>query len=198
MSSSSLTGRWIGHYLQLGKEYPIAADLLETEGRLSGFMYDGQPDRDYSISQVAAEAGLPPGEDEVIEAKLRAIDPAAPPGTIRYVSRLPPNSVVRGRRTGQGVYFLKTYQGTSFGGYQVGNQLFGVRKADHEVHYEGQLSPDGLGIEGRWWINADPVHATPRTEGLFRLRRSEVVQPHSTQPPPGAQEGKRPWWKLWS
>jgi hypothetical protein len=137
MSSTPLTGRWIGHYLQGGQEYPISADLREAAERLSGFMYDGQPDREYSVFQAAAEAGLPPGEDEQIEAKLREAVPEGATGPIRYVSHLPPNSILLGRRTGQSVTFLKTYQGVSFGGYRVGNQLVGMRKADHEVHYEG-------------------------------------------------------------
>ena len=189
MSSMNLSDRWIGYYLQRGEECPIAADFFEAEERLSGFMYDGQPDRDYSIGEATAEAGLPPGEDEQIEAKLREMVPDAPASPIRYVSHLPPNSSLQGRRTGQTVYFLKTYQGTSFGGYQIGNQLLGIQKASHKVHYEGQLSPDGLVIEGRWWIDSDPVSATPQTEGLFHLRRAEAgaipfAQPALRSAPP--------------
>jgi hypothetical protein len=198
MSSPNLTGRWTGCYVQHGEEHPITADFLEAGGRLSGFMYDGRPDRDYSVWQAAAEAGLPPGADEQIEAKLREMVPGAPAGPIRYVSRLPPNSTLQGRRTGQGVYFLKTYQGTSFGGYQVGSHLLGIRKAGHDVHYEGRFSPDGLAIEGRWWIDADPADGTPGAEGLFRLRRSEGSEATSAQPAPVPEAGKakRPWWRF--
>src|SRR5262245_42161614 len=137
--STNVTGRWVGHYLQRGEEHPITADLLEVDGRLSGFMYDGQPDRDYSVFQAAAEAGLPPGADEQIEARLREMVPDAAPGPVRYVSHLPHNSILQGRRTGRTVSFLKTYQGTAFGGYQVGDRLVGVQTVDHAVHYEGQL-----------------------------------------------------------
>jgi hypothetical protein len=198
MSSTPLTGRWIGHYLQQGQEYPITADFHEAAERLSGFMYDGQPDREYSVMQATAEAGLPPGADEQIEAKLREMVPDVASGPIRYVSHLPPNSILRGRRTGQTIYFLKTYQGTSFGGYRVGGNLLGIRKADHEVHYEGQLSPDGLVIEGRWWIDADPAARTPQTEGLFHLRRTEASDTSSAQPPPVSEKEKRPWWRFWA
>jgi hypothetical protein len=197
MSSTSLTGRWIGHYLQQDKEYPITADFLEAGERLSGFMYDGQPDREYSVWQAATEAGLPPGADEQIEAKLREMVPDAPAGPIRFVSHLPPNSTLQGRRTGQTVYFLKTYQGTSFGGYRVGEHLVGIQEADHAVHYEGQLSPDGLVIEGRWWIAADPVKETPHTEGLFQLRRSDTGENPSAPSQPVLEKEKRSWWKFW-
>jgi hypothetical protein len=194
MSSTKLTGRWIGHYHQSSEEYPITADFLEAEEHLSGFMYDGKPDRDYSVFQIASEAGLPPGADEQIEAQLRQRVPDAPAAPIRYVTRLPPNSILRGRRTGETISFLKAYQGTAVSGYQVGNQLVGIRKAGHEVHYEGRLSPDGLVIEGRWWIDADPDHATPMCEGLFHLRRSDAAEP-----PDGQEEKtKRPWWRFWS
>jgi hypothetical protein len=113
------------------------------------------------------------GTDEQIEAKLRQMVPAVRGAPIRYVSHLPTHSALEGRRTGQTVFFLKTYQGTSFGGYKVGDQLVGIQKDGHAVHYEGQLSPDGLVIEGRWWIDADPAYATRRTESTFLLRRWE-------------------------
>jgi hypothetical protein len=198
MSSPDLTGRWIGHYLQQGREYPITADFRETSERLCGFMYDGQPDREYSVFQATADAGLPPGADEQIEAKIREMVGDEAPGPIRYVSHLPPNSTLQGRRTGQTVSFLKSYQGTSFGGYRVGDHLVGVRKAGHEVHYEGRLSSDGLVIEGQWWIDADPAAGTPRTEGLFHLRHSEAGEPPSEPPAPGSEKEKRPWWRFWS
>ena len=198
MASTHLTGRWVGHYLQQGQEYPITADFREAGESLSGFMYDGQPDRESSVFQATAEAGLPPGADEQIEAKLREMVPDVAPGPIRYVSHLPPNSILRGRRTGQTVRFLKTYQGTSFGGYRVGDHLLGYREADHEVHYEGQLSSDGLVIEGRWWIDADPEAGTPQTEGLFHLRRSEASEAPAAPQPPVPEKEKRPWWRFWS
>jgi hypothetical protein len=198
MSSANLTGRWIGHYLQRGEKSPITADLLETGESLSGFMYDGKPDRDYLVFEVAADAGLPPGSDEQIESKLREMVPDASGGPIRYVSHLPANSILRGRRTGRTVYFLKTYQGTSFGGYKVGDQLFGVEKVDHEVNYEGQLSADGLVLEGRWWIDADPAQGTPMTEGLFQLCKAEAGEAPSPQPASGSIPEKRPWWRFWS
>jgi hypothetical protein len=198
MASTNLTGRWIGYYVQRGEQYPISADFLEAGEHLSGFMHDGQPDRDCSVFEAAAEAGLPPGMDEQIEAKLREMVPGAPVSPIRYVTHLPTNSILRGRRSGQTVSLLKSYQGTSFGGYQVGNQLVGIRKADHEVHYEGQLSPDGMVIEGRWWIDADPVHEIPITEGQFQLRRSQASEPPLVQRDSVSEKKTQPWWRFWT
>jgi hypothetical protein len=198
MSSLILTGRWSGHYLQRGAEFPITADILETGERLSGFMYDGQPDRAYSVSEAVAEAGLSPETEEQIEAKLREMVPDAPAGPIRCVSHLPPNSILRGQRTGQTVHFLKSYLGASFGGYQVGDRLVGIQKDGHQVHYEGELSPDGLILEGRWWIDPDPVDGTPGTEGLFHLHRTEAGESRSAKAVPRAGEKKPPWWKFWT
>lgn len=198
MSSTILTGRWIGHYLQQGKAFPIAADLLQTEDRLSGFMYDGHPNRSYSVSEAIAEAGLPSETADQIEAQIREQVPDAPAGPVRYVLQLPPNSILRGRRMAQTVYFLKSYQGIAFGGYQVGDHLIGIRNADHEVHYEGQLSPDGLVLEGRWRIDANPKNGTPLTEGLFSLRRSEERESGCAELTPEAKNKKRPWWKFWA
>jgi hypothetical protein len=198
MSRLSMTGRWSGHYVQQGKESPITADFLEANGRLSGFMYDGRPDNDYSLWEVAAEAGLPPGADEQIGARLREMVPDAPAGPIRYVSHLPANSTLQGKREGQVVYFLKSYQGASFGGYQVGNRLVGVQNAGHQVHYEGRLSADGVALEGRWRIDPNPQRGTPGNEGLFRLCRAGAVQDRPGAASPAAEEEKRPWWRFWS
>jgi hypothetical protein len=160
-------------------------------------MRDGHPDRECSAFEAACEAGLPPGADEQIEAQLRAMVPDAPAGPIRYVSHLPRASVLEGRRRGPTVRFLKTYQGTSFGGYKVGDKLVGVQKDGHAVHYEGQLSPDGLVLEGRWSIDPDPTFGTPRAEGLFTLRRLEEGEPAS-EAHAAEEGGKRSWWKFWS
>jgi hypothetical protein len=159
-------------------------------------MCDGHPDNEYSLFEVAHEAGLPPGADEQIEAKLREALPDAPPGPIRYVSHLPSGSVLEGRRKGQVVYFLKTYRGTTFSGYKAGDQLLGVQKEGHAVHYEGRLSRDGLVIDGRWWIEADPAYGSRRTEGLFSLRRQG--QPPDRGQAPTAERADRPWWRFWS
>jgi hypothetical protein len=198
MSRLSMTGRWSGCYLQRGRESPITADFLQEGEQLSGFMYDGQPDHDYSLWEVACEAGLPPGADEQIEARLREMVPDAPAGPIRYVSHLPANSTLKGSRRGRAVHFLKSYQGVSFSGCQVGDRLVGVENANHQVHYEGQLSPDGATLEGRWWIDPDPESGDPRTEGLFHLRRAAGGEGRPEPASPAAEEKRRPWWKLWA
>jgi hypothetical protein len=172
-STSDLTGRWTGHYLQQGREYPITAHFTQDGEHLSGTMHDGHPDRESAFFEATAEAGLPPGADEQIEAQLRELVPDAPAGPIRYVSHLPTESVLEGRCDGRTVSFLKTYEGTSFGGYKVGERLVGTHKEGHAVHYEGRLSPDGLLIEGWWWIDPEAEHGTRRTEGYFTLRREE-------------------------
>ena len=68
------TSRWIGHYDQRGKEYPVSADLVQDGANLAGSMRDGQPDRDcVASSGHTVEAGLPPGSaDEQIDARTSA------------------------------------------------------------------------------------------------------------------------------
>jgi hypothetical protein len=160
-------------------------------------MRDGHPDNEYSLFEVAFEAGLPPGADEQIDANVREMVPGAPAGPIRYVSHLPTDSVLKGRRMGKTVYFLKTYQGTSFGGFKVGDQVLGRENAGHAVHYEGQLSSDGHVIEGQWWIDPDPAYGARRTEGLFALRRSEADRTSSEEPAPTSEGEDRRWWRFW-
>jgi hypothetical protein len=197
-SPVDLTGRWVGHYLQHDRERPITADLIQSGERLAGAMCDGHLHSEHSLFEIAQEAGLPPGADEQIEANLREALPDAPAGPIRYVRHLPPESVLEGRCKGPVVSFLKTYQGTCFDGYQVGEQLLGMEKAGHAVHYEGRLTPDGRTIDGRWWIEADPEEGTGRTEGYFTLRRGPGDQPSFREQTPAPVRPHRPWWRFWS
>lgn len=176
-SHLDLSGRWIGHYWQGGHEHPITADLVQNEQRLSGSMFDGKPDRDCSLFEATHEAGLPPGADEQITARLREVLGDAPVAPIRSVSHLPSDSVLEGWRKGGVVYLLKTYRGTSFSGFKIGDRLLGIEREGHKVHYEGNISPDGLLIDGRWWIDADPARGVHRTQGLFVLRRGQEDQP---------------------
>jgi hypothetical protein len=168
---ANLTGRWIGRYEQSEHARPISAVLVQEGDNLSGSMRDGEPDRDSSLFEFAAEAGLPPGTDERIDAKLREMLPDAPAGPIRYVSHLPPDSHLEGRLSGRVVTFAKTYMGMSFSGYQVGDKVVGTQSEGHTVQYEGVLSSDGTKIEGRWWIDPDPALGTQRVAGTFTLRR---------------------------
>lgn len=173
-TTASVAGRWLGHYLQRGLERPITAELRQIGELLSGTMCDGHQDEECSLFEMAQGAGFPPGADEQIEKQVREALPDAPPGPIRFVAHLPADSILKGRCKASGVYFLKTYQGTSYSGYKAGDQLLGAQTDGHAVHYEGRLSTDGQVIEGRWWIDADPEAFTLRTEGHFVLRRQPI------------------------
>jgi hypothetical protein len=171
MASDNVTGHWTGHYLQRDEQRPITADLIQTGDRLTGTMSDGHTDQESTLFDLALAAGLPPGSDEQLELKIRGAFPKTPIGPVRYVSHLPSNSLLEGRCKNQVISFIKTYQGACFSGYRAGDQVIGVEKDGHAVHYEGRFSADGLEIDGRWWIDADREHGAPRTEGLFSLRR---------------------------
>jgi hypothetical protein len=187
-SNGDLTGRWLGHYLQHNHQRPITADFVQAGERLTGAMHDGHQDMEFSLFEAALESGLPPGADEQMDANLRSQFPEKAAGPIRVVSHVPAASVLQGTRKADIVYFLKTYQGMSYSGFKSGNQMLGVQRDGHSVHYEGRLSSDGLTIDGRWWIDADPARGTGYAHGLFLLRRYEA---------PALKPARKPWWKFW-
>lgn len=193
MPSIDLTGLWLGHYFQRGQAHPISAWLNQDADHVTGSMRDGHPQQEFSVFEAAAEAGLAPGADEQIEARVKEMVPGAT-GPVRYVAHLPTDSALEGGLRGNTVSFLKTYQGPSFGGYRVGDQFVGMAHEGHSVHYEGTLSADGLVIDGLWWIDPDPPHTTRRTEGEFQLRREDGPP---TNPTRQAERPARPWWKRW-
>jgi hypothetical protein len=147
------------------------ADLAQAGGRLTGSMTDGETDIEQSVTEVALEANLPPGGDEQIVDRLRRLFPDAPATPIRYVAHLPSDSELQGWVKGAEVYFLKTYLGTHYGGYRIGDKLVGFQHAGHIVHYHGRVSSDGEEIEGKWSIDADPGRGSARAEGSFTLKR---------------------------
>jgi hypothetical protein len=166
-----LTGRWSGHYQQFGTPHPISAHLVQQGVRLSGSMRDGETNSERSVFEAAMEAGLPPGADEEIIARLREQYPDVPASApVRAVTSLPAESVLEGMVQGRQVYFLKTYQGEHFSGLRVGNRRVGRTVDRHEVHYQGKVNADGTVIEGNWWI--EPTQrGERRAEGSFQLKR---------------------------
>jgi hypothetical protein len=169
----NITGLWAGNYCQNGRSEPIEAELVQSHERLTGSMRDSATDKEYSVTELAREAGLPPGGDEQIVDRLRRIFPDAPATEIRYVTHLPPDSALEGWVKGLEIYFLKSYEGTHYGGYQIGDKLVGFEKESHVVHYAGRVRPDGREIEGKWWIENTPEDGRRRAEGSFTLRRQE-------------------------
>ena len=136
-------------------------------------MKDGVTDNEYSVTEVVLEAKLPPGGDEQIVDRLRRMFPDAPATEVRYVTHLPPDSVLEGSVTGFEVYFKKTYEGTHYGGYKIGDKLVGYQNDSHVVHYGGRVSGDGQEIAGKWWIEDTISHGPRLAEGSFTLRRQE-------------------------
>jgi hypothetical protein len=110
---------------------------------------------------------------------------------------LPPNSDLQGLVKGLEVYFLKTYLGTHYGGYQVGDKLVGFQHAAHAVHYGGRVSSDGEEIEGKWWIDATPGSGTRQTEGSFTLRRQEGDELSTEEVASSAAKRDRLSWRCW-
>jgi hypothetical protein len=172
----SVTGTWVGEYFQHDRPHAITAELVQSGEVLTGSMRDGEPDQEMSVTEVASGMGNTPGMDEQIVAKLREMFPEAPVAPVRYVSHLPPESTLEGWIRGPGLYFLKSYQGVSFGGFRLGDRVVGEEIEDPTVHYSGRVGPGGEEIEGRWWIDPTPEAGGRRTEGSFILRRRGDAQ----------------------
>jgi len=168
---ADLTGPWAGHYSQHGQEHCISADFTQQGEQLRGRMRDRDTVSEKSVFETALDAGLPPGADEQIERSLRELFPDVGGARVRATSQLPSDSVLVGHVEGRAVYFLKTYQGEHFVGYQVGGHRIGNVIKGHAVHYQGRLSQDGRTLEGRWWIEQDLAEGVGRAEGTFTLRR---------------------------
>jgi hypothetical protein len=168
---NDLSGYWEGEYYQQNSPHPISLELNQEGERLTGTMTDGETDKESSVFEATAAAGLPPGADEQIVARLAEMFPDTPPDSIRYITHLPSGSSVEGWFRDSTVYFLKTYEGVHFGGYKVGERVVGQVAENHSVHYKGNLSADGREIEGRWWIESEAGQGSARNEGSFLLRR---------------------------
>lgn len=164
-SICDLTGNWTGFYRQHDHVRPISAHLVQRGGVFAGTMNDGETSFEMSVTELAQEAALPPGADEVITARLREEVPEEK-GPIRVVSKLPPYSIIEGRIDGDRVEFTKTYQGEHFSGYRVGEKLVGVPRMNHQVRYHGTIAADV--IAGRWLISTGLGICA---EGEFELRR---------------------------
>ncbi len=172
MVSRQLTGDWEGYYTQSGKKHAISAALVQQGDRISGTMRDAETEFARSLFDAALQAGLPPGSDEMIDARLRQMYPESGRRPIRAKSRLPAGSQLDGFVQGDQVTFTKTYQGPHFVGYQIGDQEVGSERESHSVEYWGRISEDCSRIEGLWKIY-EPQSPKGFAEGTFRLTRAK-------------------------
>jgi hypothetical protein len=164
----NVTGTWQGHYEQCDRSCPIRATLVQEGTQITGSMEDLEIEFDRSIFEIAFYAGLPPGSDEQIDARLRKMFPDAGSAPIRYKSKLSSQSIIEGTVDGDMVRFVKKYQGDHYGCFVVGNREVGCTRPGHSVNYHGRVKDQGLHIEGTWTIlqpNSRPV------QGTFVLKR---------------------------
>jgi hypothetical protein len=170
--SNDLSGRWVGFYTQRGHERPMSAEWSQDGARLVGRMNDAETTFEASVSEVAMEAGLPPGADESIVAQVRSMAPTLSVLPVRAELIIPAESEVDGEVSGGAVRFCKRYRGPFFAGYRLGDAMrVGVTGQDQEVYFGGRLSPDGQRIEGRWRLPPAARNPLLRGEGEFVLRR---------------------------
>lgn len=170
-----LSGHWQGFYTRHDHPRPMTAEFDQDGDRLTGTMNDDCTLFDASVSDLVMEEALPPGTDEQIVERLRSMVPELPEGPVHAEVMLPHNSVVDGEVQGHTVRFLKTYQGTYFTGYRVGDLRIGMTSESHEVQYRGSVSLDGTEIEGRWYLEQVSIPGlSRRAEGGFWLRKRGI------------------------
>jgi hypothetical protein len=190
----NITGQWVGHYRQYGREHPISAEIVQKDERVTGVMSDGEPDSEQPLAQAAMEFGWQPGADEQVYERLRQLCPEAERLPIRTVTHLPTTSLLEGSVNGQHVHFVKTYQGESFLAFQVGEKRVGQVRQGHRVQYFGRLREDRRTIEGKWVI--PPSQPGERSmEGSFVLSREHgpIDSAAATASEPARAELSRSW-----
>ena len=91
-----------------------------------------------SVRDMALDSGLPPGADEQIVARVRAMCPGLDGVPVLAVVELTPFSILDGEAVGLVVRFDKVYQGEHFAGYRVGERRVGIRGSAQVMTYWGR------------------------------------------------------------
>jgi hypothetical protein len=169
------SGRWSGHYhhdapRHAGRTFPIHATLWHVRGRVEGVMSDEVTEFVYPLGKVIDQA----------ESNGRFVLPLFKGMILRHPdaivqTRLPTDSVLRGRLRGDVVTLTKTYEGpqsTRFGTAVATLASVIVRR--HRVHYSGVFDPARGVIEGTWEIPRRGLFGwlqRPLDTGTFYLAR---------------------------
>jgi hypothetical protein len=172
MSDSSLTGHWEGHYKNLGKEFPIRAELRQNGELLAGTMIDVLTGDRQPYSEVAAASDFPMLSERWCRMALlgfwgwlwRRQEP------VSIAWELPASATIDGVVRDGEVSFCKSYQGSARTTVEVADKSWELTLEDHRVMYEGRLASADL-IEGEWIIPPDPDRRIPSAFGAFVLRR---------------------------
>jgi hypothetical protein len=169
------SGRWSGHYhhdapRHAGRTFPIHATLRHVGGRIEGMMSDEVTEFAYPLGNVIDQ----------VESDGRAVLPLFKGMILRHPdtiveTRLPTDSVLRGRLRGDFVSFTKTYEGPKSTRYRtaVATLASSVRPG-HRVRYSGVFDPALGVIEGTWAIPRRGLFGRlqrPRDTGTFFLAR---------------------------
>src|SRR5262249_42168971 len=91
-----VSGRWLGHYPQHGREHGIAADLVQQGVTFTGTMSDHKTESERTLTQAAQEFGWVPGADEQVFEWVRQQIPEAEKLPVQAVSNMPEASLIEG------------------------------------------------------------------------------------------------------
>ncbi|MBI1325763.1 hypothetical protein GC170_21590 [bacterium] len=186
MDNCEISGRWVGHYVQNDRSWPIVAEFVLDRGKLTGVMVDVIQHHEYTFAQLREYFGA---TDESIDKAMAMIHehiPNAARDDVRYVCGNPGHSAIDGFVIDRNARFTKTYQGERVFGFRVNDRFLGFQGPNPPVHYDGRLNAGGDVIEGRWSMESDSDKGIVRLEGIFRLRRE--------RPRTGDANGPSPDW----
>jgi hypothetical protein len=154
MTESDIAGHWSGHYAHrvgpdVGRVFPIAADLECRSGRVTGTMTDEVTEirRSYKDAVNAVADRM----TDVALSQAYALIDQSPGATLE--TTLPRESDLRGKWDGRTLAFAKTYRGTYTVSLNLGDrQIMAHSRDGHRVEYRGAYDPPSRTIRGEWII----------------------------------------------
>ncbi len=184
MENCDISGRWIGHYVQNDRSWPIVAEFVLDRGKLTGVMFDVIQHHEYSLADLSEYFGESEESLDKVMAMIHEHLPEAAREDVRYVCGNPGQSAIEGFMIGRNAKFTKTYQGERVFGFRVNDRFLGFQGPNTPVHYDGRLTAGGDVFEGRWSVESKRDTGIVRLEGIFRLRRERPRDAASSVPAP--------------
>lgn len=147
-----LSGKWLGHYVQHNRKFPIEATLDQRGDRIYGTMIDLSPSESRPLTQLLQDNGMSDADIEDFINEIRSQLPGNPTGEIEYRTRLPERSVIEGKIDGSELSFIKRYQGFAYSEYLADGVSMPQSTPCDLVCYTGNITAGYGNIYGEWRI----------------------------------------------
>ena len=169
-SNGILSGRWVGHYQQHGRSFPVEASFKHRGGKLFGTMFDLEPGHQQPLRAVLEETGHSDSDISKFIDGVRSHFPDSLDGEIEYRAWLPEKSMIEGSVVENELSFVKRYEGYHEIEYVLGGLALPESIPCDLVEYTGKLSFDSESISGNWTIAASNGTEI-ELSGAFKLTR---------------------------